>query len=84
MSGDAKVLTGLVERRALEAAFGELAAITSPTLQVDRAQEIAGRGAAALPVLLSLLDTSDPQLRGGLGQVAARLPRRADRANKPA
>jgi hypothetical protein len=75
MSGKAKVLTGLVERRALEAAFGELADITSPTLQVERAQEIAGHGAAALPVLLSFLDTSDPQMRGGLGQVAARLPR---------
>jgi hypothetical protein len=75
MSGKAKVLTGLMERRALEAAFGELADITSPTLQVERAQELARQGPAALSVLLSLLDTSDPQLRGGLGQVAARLPR---------
>jgi hypothetical protein len=75
MSGKARVLTGLVERRALEAAFGELANITSPTLQVERAQEIAGHGTAALPVLVSFLDTSDPQMRGGLGQVAARLPR---------
>jgi hypothetical protein len=77
MSGKAKVLTGLMERRALEAAFGELADITSPTLQAERAQELARQGAAALPVLLSLLDTSDPQLRGGLGQVAARLTRAA-------
>jgi hypothetical protein len=75
MSGKAKVLTGLMERRALEAAFGELAEITSPTLQVERAQELARQGAAVLPVLLSLLETSDPQLRGGLGQVAARLTR---------
>jgi hypothetical protein len=75
MSGNAKVLTGLMERRALEAAFSELADITSPTLQVERAQEIARHGAAALPVLLSFLDTSDPQMRGGLGQVATRLPR---------
>ena len=75
MSGNARVLTGLMERRALEAAFSELAGITSPTLQVERAQEIARQGDAALHVLLSFLDTSDPQLRGGLGQVAARLPR---------
>jgi hypothetical protein len=75
MSGKAKVLTGLIERRALEAAFGELADITSPTLQVERAQEIARHGSAALPVLLSFLNTSDPQMRGGLGQVAARLTR---------
>jgi hypothetical protein len=75
MSGNAKVLSGLMERRALEIAFGELASITSPTLQVERAQEIARQGDAALHVLLSFLDTSDPQLRGGLGQVAARLPR---------
>jgi hypothetical protein len=44
-----------MERRALEAAFSELADITSPTLQVERAQEIARHGAAAVPVLLSFL-----------------------------
>jgi hypothetical protein len=75
MSGNARVLTGLMERRALEAAFGELAHITNPALQVERAQEIARQGSTAVPVLLSFLDTADPQLRGGLGQVAARLPR---------
>jgi hypothetical protein len=75
MSGNARVLTGLMERRALEAAFSELADIKSPTLQIERAQEIARQGGAALHVLLTFLDTSDPQLRGGLGQVAARLPR---------
>jgi hypothetical protein len=75
MSRNARVLTGLMERRALEAAFRELADITNPTLQVERAQEIARQGNTTLPVLLSLVDTSDPQLRGGLGQVALRLPR---------
>jgi hypothetical protein len=75
MSGNTRVLTGLMERRALEAAFGELGEITDPTLQVERAQEIARQGSVALPVLLSFLDTGDPQLRGGLGQVAAHLPR---------
>jgi hypothetical protein len=75
MSGNARVLTGLMERRALEAAFGELADITSPELQIERAQEISRQGSSAVPVLLSLLDTGDPQLRGGLGQVAALLPR---------
>jgi hypothetical protein len=64
-----------MERRALEIAFGDLANITSPALQIERAQEIARQGSMALPVLLSLLDTDDPQLRGGLGQVAAHLPR---------
>jgi hypothetical protein len=75
MSENARVLTGLMERRALESAFSELAEITNPTLQIERADEIARQGAAALPVLLAFLDTGDPQLRGGLGQVAARLDR---------
>lgn len=75
MSGDAKVLTGLLERRALEQAYAELGCTTDPGAQSLRAQEIAAHGLAALPQLLSLLDTPDPQLRGGLGQVARLLPR---------
>ncbi len=75
MSSGARVLTGLMERRALETAFQALAQTTSLDELVGAAQAIAERGSAAVPVLLSFLDTTDPQLRGGLGQVAARLDR---------
>ena len=75
MSGNARVLTGLLERRALEAAFGELAEITETDRQAQQAAEIARHGDAALPVFVALLDTADPQLRGGLGQVARQLDR---------
>lgn len=75
MSGDAKVLTGFLERRALEEAFAELAHVTDPAVAQQQAQAIATHGAAALQHLVSLLDTTDPQLRGGLGLVARYLPR---------
>ncbi|PKO22657.1 MAG: hypothetical protein CVU38_08135 [Chloroflexi bacterium HGW-Chloroflexi-1] len=65
-----------MERRALEAAFGELAEITETDRQAQQAAEIARHGDAALPVLVALLNTADPQLRGGLGQVAMQLDRR--------
>lgn len=73
MSSSARVLTGLMERRALETAFAALSETTSLDQLVERAEAIVQRGSAAIPVLLSLLDTADPQLRGGLGHVAARL-----------
>ena len=75
MSDNAKILTGLLEHRALEIAFNELSEITNPELLAKRAQAIARRGDKVLPMLLSLLDTDDPQLRGGLGQVATNLER---------
>jgi hypothetical protein len=75
MSGEAKVLTGLLQRRALEEAFAELGRITDPVVVQQRAEAIAAYGSAALHQLLGLLDTPDPQLRGGLGQVARHLPR---------
>jgi hypothetical protein len=75
MSGEAKVLTGLLQRRALEQAFAELGRLTEPAAVQRQAQTIAGYGSAALQHLLTLLDTPDPQLRGGLGQVARHLPR---------
>lgn len=75
MSGEAKVLTGLLQRRALEEAFAELSRITDPVVIQQRAEAIAAYGSAALHHLISLLDTPDPQLRGGLGQVARHLPR---------
>ncbi len=74
MSGEAKVLTGLLQRRALEQAFAELGHTTDPAEVQQQAQAIAGYGSAALQHLLTLLDTPDPQLRGGLGQVARHLP----------
>ena len=75
MSGEAKVLTGLLQRRALEQAFAELGRLTEPAAVQRQAQTIAEYGSAALQHLLTLLDTPDPQLRGGLGQVARHLPR---------
>ena len=75
MSGNSKVLTGLMERRALEAAFAALASATNAEELARQADEIAGHGSAALPVLLARLDTDDPALRGGLAQVALRLDR---------
>lgn len=74
MSGEAKVLTGLLQRRALEQAFAELGHTADPVEVQQQAQAIAGYGPAALQHLLTLLDTPDPQLRGGLGQVARHLP----------
>ena len=73
MSGNAKVLTGLVERRALEAQFAALAGLTDAEEIARRAGEIAAYGNAALSLLISRLDTEDPQVRGSLGQVAKRL-----------
>jgi len=75
MSGNGKILTGLIERRALELAFQELSGIGDAETQEARAQQIAEQGDAALTVLLSFLDTSDPQFRAGLGQVALHLDR---------
>ncbi len=75
MGGDSKVLTGFIERRTVETAFSELALTTDAEQLAERAEQIAQHGASALAVLLSLLETRDPQLRGGLGQVALRLPR---------
>ncbi|MGE5603948.1 MAG: hypothetical protein ACM30E_12935 [Nitrososphaerales archaeon] len=75
MSGEAKVLNGLLQRRALEQAFAELGRTTEPAAVQQQAQTIAEYGSAALQHLLTLLDTPDPQLRGGLGQVARYLPR---------
>ena len=75
MSGNSKVLTGLMERRALEAAFAALAGATSVEEVARHADAIAGYGSAALPALVARLDTDDPALRGGLAQVARRLDR---------
>lgn len=75
MSTDAKVLSGLMERRALETAFAELAETSDLEALTHRAQELAQHGAPALKLLIQMLDTDNPQLRGGLGQVAKYLDR---------
>lgn len=75
MSSEAKILTGLAERRAVEAAIAELATIRDPAEVAERAEAIARHGNMALAALVAALETDDPQLRGGLGQVALRLPR---------
>ena len=75
MSGNPKVLTGLMERRALEAAFAALASAADAEELARQADAIADRGSAVLPVFLARLDTDDPGIRGGLAQVAMRLDR---------
>ncbi len=75
MTGNSKVLTGLMERRALEASFTALSEATSAAELAHQADEIAKSPRAALPILIARLDTEDPQLRGGLGEVAKRLDR---------
>jgi hypothetical protein len=75
MSDKSKVLTGLVERLALETAFDTLASAPDAQELASRADAIADHGNTVLPVLLARLDTDDPALRGGLAQVALRLDR---------
>jgi hypothetical protein len=75
MTAESKVLTGLMERRALEAEFARLTAMTDSVEQEQQAAAIAAHGHAALTFLLSLLDTDDPLVRGRLGLVALHLPR---------
>ncbi|MCX7671409.1 MAG: hypothetical protein N2439_15235 [Anaerolineae bacterium] len=72
---EGKVLTGLIERRALEAAFDELAQAQEPAERVRLAQELAGRSKAILPVFLARLATEDPHVRGGLGLLAQQMDR---------
>jgi hypothetical protein len=75
VTSEGKVLTGLLERRALEADFDALAAATTLVEVSKCAQTIADHGSAALPVLLARLNTEDPRVRGGLGLVVQRLDR---------
>ncbi len=70
-----KVLTGLMERRALEAAFDALARATEPAERVHLAQDLAGRGNMILPVFVARLATEDPHVRGGLGLLAQQMDR---------
>ena len=75
MSGNSKVLTGLMERRALANRVRRAGERDQRQEVARHADAIADQGDAALPVLLARLDTDDPGLRGGLAQVARRLDR---------
>ncbi|MDQ1301638.1 MAG: hypothetical protein QG637_1560 [Chloroflexota bacterium] len=75
VTSQGKVLTGLLERRAIEAAFDALAEAPTPAEMARCAQTVADHGSAVLPVLLARLNTEDPKVRGGLGLVAQRLER---------
>ncbi len=75
VTSQGKILTGLMERRALEAAFDALAEAADPTEMAQRARAVADFGDAALAGLLARLHTEDPKVRGGLGLVAQLLDR---------
>ncbi len=74
-SRDSKIITSLHQRRQIEQAIRALSEVTSEEELTRRAREIAEQGEAVLPVLLAMLGTADPQLRGGLARVASALPR---------
>ncbi len=61
------------KREAIEAAMRSLADAHGELDLRTRARAIARLGDQVLPVLLTMLDTLDPQIRGGLGQVATAL-----------
>ena len=66
----------MAARRAREAIEAALHALAEAHGELDlrtRARAIARMGDQVLPVLLTMLGTTDPQIRGGLGQVAASL-----------
>ncbi|MGC8782511.1 MAG: hypothetical protein ACP5UQ_16745, partial [Anaerolineae bacterium] len=75
MTAEGKILTGLMERRALEVLFDELARATEPAARVRLAQDLAGRGSTILPVFLARLATEDPHVRGGLGLLVQQMDR---------
>lgn len=69
-----KIITTFQDRLALETAVKSLADATSTAEQRRRAGEIAARfGDRAIPALIGQLNTTDPQMRGGLGVLAAML-----------
>lgn len=69
-----KIITTFQDRLALGTAMKSLAQTTTATEVRQRAAEIAAKfGDRALPALLGHLNTTDPQMRGGLGMLAAML-----------
>lgn len=69
-----KIITTFQDRLALETAVKSLAETTSAAEIRQRAAEIAAKfGDRAIPALVGHLNTTDPQMRGGLGMLAAML-----------
>lgn len=73
-----KIITTFQNRLEMDAAVRSLGDTSSDWELRQRAVEIAQRyGDKVLPVLLAALDTTNPQLRGGLGHLAKRLDKDA-------
>ncbi len=73
-----KIITTFQNRLELDAAVRSLGETSGDWELRQRAVEIAQRyGDKALPALIAALDTTNPQLRGGLGHLAKRLDKDA-------
>ena len=72
---DSKIITTFSQRRAIEQAIKALGETTTEEELDQRVAEIANLGEGVLPALINQLDTSNAQIRGGLGRLAQRLPR---------
>ncbi len=72
---DSKIITTFSQRRAIEQAIKALGETTTEEELDQRVAEIANSGEGVLPALINQLDTSNAQIRGGLGRLAQRLPR---------
>ena len=73
-----KIITTFQNRLEIDAAVRSLGETTGDWELRQRAVEIAQRyGDKVLPALLAALDTTNPQLRGGLGHLAKRLDKAA-------
>lgn len=73
--GNSKIIRSFQSRLEVDNAVRSLGNTTSEAELLQRAQEIADKyGEQAIPALLALLDTGNPQLRGGLGHLAVALP----------
>jgi hypothetical protein len=73
-----KIITTFQSRLEMDAAVRSLGETSGDWELRQRAVEIAQRyGDKALPILVAALDTTNPQLRGGLGHLAKRLDKDA-------
>lgn len=72
---NSKIIRSFQSRLEIDIAVRSLGNTTSEAELLQLAKEIANKyGEQAIPALLALLDTGNPQLRGGLGHLAAALP----------
>lgn len=70
-----KIITSFQERLELDADLRNLGAPANDAELRQRAADIAKKyGEKAIPAMLGMLDTGNPQLRGGLGHLATFLP----------